>query len=268
MKRTALQPDSEPLALAIIASVAFHVGLVAFIACMGFIVDWFDWRSHKPLLDTQAMEVSMMVMKKSPGRMPTKAETVKATAPVAPTETPHSAGAPTETPSAAARTSDLSLHKPDAKPTKGDPDRAAAIDRALRDALMEEALADASEGDKNVEATSPDSTSDESYNVHGNGRADPELAKYRKQIETLFKQNFHPLKSVVAANPKLRTVIIVRIDPTTGRVLGYDIHRASGNESYDAKAVFAVESVPVVPLPPAKHAHVVEDGLEITFDPQ
>lgn len=259
--RSVLTPEPQPLWPYFLLAFSLHVFLVFTLMCLN-VLDLFSPR--KPLLDVdRSMEVSLVQLKHT-DTMPTRAT-------VAPRPKGESepVAVPKPAPTPPPVQSDLAYQTEEAPPApQGDPERDAALEEARRKALMDAALADAMEGSRDREATDPSSDATESISTGGAGmRAPPELIKWKAGVEDLFRKNFKPLPTIVAANPGIQCEVNVDFDPASGRVTGYDIHTTSGNSSYDAAAERAVQAVPSIPPPPAQFTDLVGSRLTITFTP-
>ena len=77
----------------------------------------------------------------------------------------------------------------------------------------------------------------------------PELAEWQAKVKALFNNKFNP----VGGKDGLIVEARIRIDPSSGRVLGYQITKPSGILAWDAAAERALAQVQSIPLPPAKH---------------
>ncbi len=261
---TTLSPgwrSSASLLPAVAASFAGHLVLAVGAFFWSLVMGWLF--PAAPLVDpNQAIEVSFVVLKKSSGSMPERA-----------TRAPRLSGAPdaalAEPPPA--RESDLAFEtdRPDEK-TKGDPmadlRRAEMMAALERERLMADLTA--ATGDRDQDASDPNSSADFSLNAGGQGDpADPEYARYLLQLQQLFMQHFRPLPNLAEANPGIRAVVFVEVEPETGRVVGWQFKKASGVAAYDRAAELAVQAVPTIPKPPPKYAHLAKSGYVIQFDP-
>jgi len=212
--------------------------------------------TQRPLIDLDnVMEVSMVVLPKSPTEMVHRA-----------TQAPTPTGQKTATHRKVItppRQSDLVIKKKDAKTNQGD--NSAELRRLI---LLNAAKsqADAPEASETVQASDPNSTTNESFTIGTAGQlADPELARYIKTIQELFHKNFNPLPTIVAANPKIECKVHVRFDMNTGTINSIKMIRSSGNASYDGAAKRAIESVQRVPLTPARFTTQFTDGYLVVF---
>lgn len=269
--RSALSPDPEPLVFGLIGSVVLHV-LVAATLIVGSVIAAFV-APPKPLMEIESMEVSVVMLPHAT-RAPDKATA----APRTKGDTPLSADAPKTTEPPPPKESDLAFQDPNAKaptPVKPTEEKTAGTQgsaeadrqRRIRELMMQQMVDDAAEGEKDRQATDPNSQATERIDLGGSGaNADPELARYLAKLRALFMAHFDPLPAVVQANPNLKTVVRVEVDPDSGKVTGYTISKPSGNASFDGAAERAVQAVDSVPLPPEKY----KDRLavnNITFEP-
>jgi TonB family protein len=251
--RSTLSPAPQPLTYPLLLAVGLHLMVIPAFACAGLLE---RLRPPPKIVEPEAMEVSMLVMKKS-NRLPTRATRPRENRGTTSEKVPSQEPVPV-------RQSDLALHTPEAKPTEGKPDQSAERNRAMRELTMAAALSDFDEADSARDASSPDGTGDETIDLGGRGmRADPELAKYIAQLQRLFNQHFRPLPSVVAGNPNLRTRVRIAFDDS-GALTGYDVVNRSGNASYDRSAESAVQAVSRVPLPPEKYR---DQSFVVEFSP-
>ena len=200
----------------------------------------------------------MVVLPKTEARMPERA-----------TRAPVPRGQPDPVPNATKAPpveSDLAYKTETEPEPQGTPDRTADRDALMRklrrEQLLENAAADV--GTRDREASDPDSSSETAINTGAVGaNADPELARWTQQVREKFMANFHPLPTIVAANPNIECTVAVRVNEA-GQVLARKLHTPSGNQSYDAAAVRAADLVTEVPPPPEKYRDV-EHTLAIRF---
>ncbi len=255
---------SKGIVSSMLASLGAHLGILLILWVGSAIWGWIF--PGKPMMETQTMEVSMVVLAKSKGAVPDKA--MRAPNPKG-VETP-TAPAP---PEPQVKQSDLAfeVEKPTPVPeVKGDPraadKRAAELAKLERARLLEDLTA--AEGEYDQDRTDPNSTSDFSMNTGGKGDpADPEYARYILQLQQLFMRNFRPLPSIAQSNPGIKAVVFIEVDPDTGKVVDFRFKTPSGNESYDRAAEMAVQAVPVIPKPPAKYIELMKSGYQINFTP-
>ena len=267
--RSALSPDPEPLVFGLIGSVVLHVLVVSSVVVGSFVASLAF--PKKPMLDIQAMEVSMVVLPHA-NRAPDKATAAPRTLGT----TAAAADAPKTQEPPPPKESDLAFKDPNAKPptptkptletsaeTQGTPD--ADRQRRIRELMMKQMIDDAAEGDRDREATDPNSNATEKVDLGGTGaRGDPEYARYLASIKALFMAQFSPLPAVVAANPGLKCVVHFSMNADTGEVTGYSIRKSSGNASFDGAAERAIQAVPRLPVPPAAFKANLQEN-DITF---
>jgi len=257
-RASVLSPPPQSLFLPLIVAVCGHVMVLGGFMLVDFLSDWFS--RTEPLIDPrEQIEVSFVQIKGS-DRMPTR-ETV-APAPKGELEAPR--------PPAPKPIRESDLVSPDARPeTQGAPDRSSEREELLREMERKRRMEDALAGAKDREATDPNSDATETIRAGNPGlvRADPELARYVMSVEELFNEGFRPLKPIVDANPGIQAQFHVDFDPVTGRVIDFSPYKPSGNASYDAAVVRAIEAVTAVPLPPDKYKDVVGSRFTITFLP-
>ncbi len=257
MKST-LHPSGQSLLLPFVLSVFGHGLMLGGFATVTLLLTFCGPR--KPIIDPQdSIEVAMVSLPKSKSNMPDRA-----------TRAPEVAGTPTPTPAPAPdvkHTSDLAIKTEKAKVQKGqDTKRLEEQQKKLLEDLEREAAMDAAMGQLNQSATDPDSEVEDGAASGAIGTpTDPEYARYITQVQVLFDDQFNPLQSIKNANPDIKTVIHVSVEPGTGRIVRYDVTKPSGNESWDAAARRAVEAITTIPLPPEKYRHLMEQGYDITF---
>jgi hypothetical protein len=256
--KSTLHPSDQSLILPFVLSIFGHGVMLGGFAGITVLLTFCGPR--KPIIDPQdSIEVAMVSLPKSKSSMPDRA-----------TRAPEIAGRPTPEPSPAPdvkHTSDLAIQTDKAKVDKGqDTKRLEDQQRKLLEDLEREAAMDAALGDLNQSATDPDSEFEDGAASGAVGTpTDPEYAKYIRTIQVLFDDQFNPLTSIKNANPDIKTVIHVSVEPGTGRIVRYDVTKPSGNESWDAAARRAVEAITTIPLPPEKYRHLMEQGYDITF---
>lgn len=253
-QRSALVPESQSLVLPFLAALIGHVGVIGFLSLVMLLASF----RRGPILDpNEIMEVSMVVLPKTEARMPERATR----APV-----PSGEEVPNTPQPKPPVESDLAVHQEDAPKTEGAPDQTDRRDDIMKEIRRKQLLADAAAdiGATDRDASDPDSTTDQAVNTGGAGAAaDPELARWVQQVREKFMANFHPLPTIVSANPNIECTVAVRIDES-GAVLARDLHKASGNPSYDAAAQRAADAVDQVPPPPEKYRDT-EHTLAIRF---
>ncbi len=242
------------------ASGAIHVVAGIVLAIGSFVTDRCDDRNIRDL-EKNSMSASLIVLPKADKALPDRASHVPrpSTSGSTATEVPD-----VEVP---VRVSDLALHKE--QPTPEAPDRSSERNR-LMDALRREAMLDAlsPEGPVDRMATDPNSDSDVALRTFGRGDpTDPEWARYIARVQQLFMARFRPLGSIAEANPGITAAILIRVDPSDGRIVVHSVATPSGVPAYDAAAVRAVEEVGTIPLPPERYRDLLEQGYLVNFVP-
>ena len=251
---SALHPAKQSLILPLLLSVVGHGFMVGAFAFLTLLLTFCGPR--KTIIDPDSvMEVSM-VLAKTDNSMPDRA-----------TRAPEVSGAPEPSPVPKPdvnHNSDLAIVKDKAETTEGQADARKREEDLMRQLEMEAAM-DAAMGTINQAATDPDSEFEEGATSGNIGTpSDPEYARYIMQIQQLFDGQFHPLQSIKDANPGIKCVIHVTVEPDTGRIIRYDV-RSSGNEAWDAAARRAVESITSIPLPPEKYRERMGQGYDVEF---
>lgn len=273
------QRASKGIVSSLFASFAGHLLILLMLWVGNTLWSWIF--PPAPLVPTQTMEVSMVVLAKSKTGRTEKAM-----------RAPTTQGVQTPAPSAAAPElpvpqSDLEFQvekpvpQPGTKPdptaapsptpqVKGDPNaadkRAAELAKLERERLL--ADLNAAKGEYDQDASDPSSTSDFGINTGGQGDpTDPEYARYILQLQQLFMQHFRPLPSIGQSNPGIKAVVFIEVDPDTGKVVDFRMEKPSGNESYDNAAEMAVQAVQTIPKPPPKYVDLMRSGYKITFTP-
>ena len=163
-------------------------------------------------------------------------------------------------------TSDLAVKTKKARTNEGVDTK--KLEDAMAELERQQALdnMEAALGQLDQNATDPNSDLDEaSANGAVNAMGDPEYARYINQVSQAFMAEFHPLQSIRDANPGIRCVIHVQVEPATGRIVRSDVTRPSGVEAFDAAARRAVEALSTVPLPPEKFRDRLAQGYDIEF---
>jgi TonB family protein len=254
VQRSALIPERQSLVLPFMAALVGHVGVALMLSLLMLLAGL----RRGPILDpNDIMEVSMVVLPKTESRMPERATR----APV-----PRGEDTPTAPQPKPPVESDLAVVQPDAPKAEGSPDHSDRRTELMKELRRKQLLADAAAdiGAVDREASDPDSTTDQAVNTGGSGAAaDPELALWVQKVREKFMANFHPLPTIVSANPNIEATVAVRIDEA-GNVLSRSMHKPSGNPSYDAAAERAADAVTQVPPPPEKYRDT-EHTLAIRF---
>lgn len=260
--RSVLVPERQSLALYVLLALFAHV----FVTAVGVTAS--DWVQHRrrPLIDpAEAMTVELKILPKAKTDMPDRA--MRAPKPRGQESAPPPVEQPDTPPPV--HSSDLTVSRPDAEPApQGAPDQSAERQARMRELLMSQLSDDAPEGPVDQVETDPNSTSDEAINAGGAGaRGDPELARYVSELRTLFLADFHPLPTIVMANPDISCTVHIEFDLSSGQVLGVTVEEPSGNALYDSAAERAAQAVRQVPAPPEQfHSHF-RHGLSVVFEP-
>jgi TonB family protein len=234
-------------------SLALHGLLVA----VSLLAARCDGREARPIVDPdQVMMVEMAGPARQTTAMPQKAE--RAPDPVAGAPTPT---APTPPPP---NQSDMAFQTPDAPVTKGDPNVDAKREQLLADLRRKQLLSnlDAPVGTEDRAATSPDGSGD-ATGPTGVGTNDPELAKWIAAARRAVGDHWHPLMAVCIQNPDLAVLVRVDVDANGRKTDTPTVARSSGNQSFDAAGLRAVEITGALPAPPARFA--ASNGLTATL---
>ncbi|HHO54104.1 MAG TPA: hypothetical protein ENK18_25345 [Deltaproteobacteria bacterium] len=253
MSRTALIPERQPLFLPMGCSVVLHVGAVVGVlaarGAVGLLVAILPWcnEAPEPLIKPD-IEVSMVSL---PRRLdvPDRAARVKRAAGEVPTK-------PDEPPPV--KESELVIHEDKPEPKKGNTpepvERPDAAAQRTREALLDELL-NAPEGTMDRNATDPDGTGTAELAALGaQAIGDAAFARWKNQVQAILDQKFQPLGS----SSGLLVHAELRIEPSTGRILSYDLSKKSGVMAYDAAAERAIASVGALPVPPEKYWPLLE----------
>lgn len=258
--RSALHSSRDSLLLPLAASIVGHTGMLGGFAGLTFLLTFCG--DSRPIIDPdQTLEVAMVSLPKSKSSMPDRA--TRAPQPVG---QPEPVAKPVPAPDVK-HTSDLAVKTEKATPkpgvdTKKLDDALAKLEQQERLAEMEAAL-----GALDQNATDPNSTTEDGATTAMAGNpGDPEYVRYIAKVQAVFDGQFHPLQSIRDANPDIRCVIHVSVEPGNGRIVRFDVTRPSGVEAFDAAARRAVEAISAVPLPPEKYQHLVGQGYDIVFD--
>lgn len=209
--------------------------------------------SDEPLFKPEnTIEVALSGPPKNVTRMPQKAERAP-DAPKAPAADPL---APPPNPN------DMAFKTPDAPKTKGDPNAADAMQKALDDLKRRQALQDLSApiGKEDRLASSPDGG--DAGDASSSGVNDPELARWKVKARDAVAANWSPLRSICAANPNIKVSVLIDIDARGGLTEAPEVKVRSGNVSFDEAARRAVEKTGTLPAPPGKFP----DGIRATLD--
>ena len=209
--------------------------------------------SDEPLFKPEnTIEVALSGPPKNVTRMPQKAERAP-DAPKAPAADPT---APPPNPN------DMAFKTPDAPKSKGDPNAADAMQKALADLKRRQALQDLSApiGKEDRLASSPDGG--DAGDEASSGINDPELARWKAKAKAAVEPNWHPLRSICAANPNIKVSVTLDIDASGKLTDVPEVKAQSGNVSFDEAARRAVEKTGTLPAPPARFP----DGIRATLN--
>lgn len=256
--KTPLSGSRESLFLPLLVSVVGHGGMLVGFAGFTFLMTFCG--DPKPIIDPDdTMQVAMVELAKSKTKMPDRA-----------TRAPKAVGSPTPepapTPPVEKHNSDLSVKVEKAEPkpgvdTKRLEDALAKLERDEAEADMAAAL-----GQLDQAATDPDSTAEQGATIGTVGNpGDPEYARYIAKVRAIFLENFQVIPTIRDANPGVKCTVQVKVDPTTGKVLGATVSRPSGVAAFDAAALRAAQSVESVPMPPEKYKALAELPYLIDF---
>ena len=211
--------------------------------------------SDEPLFKPEnTIEVALSGPPKNVTRMPQKAERAP-DAPKAPAADPT---APPPNPN------DMAFKTPDAPKSKGDPNAADAMQKALDDLKRRQALQDLSApiGKEDRLASSPDGG--DAGDEASSGINDPELARWKLDFMRRAAANWHPLASQLS-NPSLVVLIRIQLDES-GKLLGKpEIAKRSTSPSFDESARAAVEQTGTFLPLPAKYRG---RAIAVTFTPE
>lgn len=262
-KATVLVPEQQSLLAYFGCSILFHVaavigawGTTGAVAVLGALIPMCNAPAPKI---TESIEVSVVSLPKSKLNVPDRAARVKRATGEVPSPVPPPV-----------KQSDLKFETDKAKRDAGNAD-AAARQRMMEDLERQKLLEDlmAPEGAQDRNATDPNGAEDAAaLAALGVGaKGDPEYARWVGQVRAVLMQHFKPLAAVVQENPDLECLVAIQLDPTSGRVLAYEVTSPSGVMSFDQAAERAVQSVPTLPLPPEKYVPLLADGVEFEFSP-
>jgi TonB family protein len=210
-----------------------------------------------PLIDpSEVMIVEMAGPAKQTTAMPQRAERAPDPIAGAPEPTAEAPPPPVQ--------SDMSFKTPDAPTQKGDPSADARREQILADLKRKQLLSnlDAPVGTEDRAATSPDGAGDATGPV-GAGTNDPELAKWIAAARRAVGDNWHPLTATCMQNPDLQVLVRVEVDANGRKSGAPQVAKSSGNTSFDAAGVRAVEMTGALPPPPARFA--ATNGLTATL---
>lgn len=249
------QRDSLSTYLAL--SVLFHGAVLALTLVGTVAAGWWGAPRYEP---PESIEVAMVAMPKSAGKVPDRAARVKRAAGDKPAPEPPPV-----------RESDLAVHRdtPDPKPgNAADALRQEALDQQRREDLLKDLL-DAPEGARDRDATDPNGAEDLDLAVLGAGaRGDPEVMRWQAEVQKLLMSRFQPLESMTQGRRDLVCIVNIYFDPETGEITSHDVTKPSGLLPYDGAAVRVIEELRKLPLPPEKYRKLfARDGVGIRFTP-
>lgn len=211
--------------------------------------------AEEPLFKPEeTIQVALAGPPKNVTRMPQKAER----APDAP-KAPDIPKAPDTPPPP--NPSDMAFKTDQAPPVKGNPN-ADALQKARDELRRRQALDNLSApiGTEDRLASNPDGSEDAGSEATS-GIHDPELARWQIKAREAVSKNWHPLRSLCVANPKLEVLVAADLD-ANGNVKGPPtIKKKSGNTSFDEASRRAVEATGALPKLPPRFT----DGLIATL---
>lgn len=241
---------------AVVVSLVMHGGLAGMLAVS---------KACKPDDDglmLPSMDVTMVALPKSAGRLPDRAS--RAPRPSQGADTP---AAPKQT-----DPNQMRFEDPEKEKAQGDPqpaDHSDARQDLLRDLKRQQALdalRNAPIGDADRMATDPDSTLtvEEAFGLGGGvgGPVDPEAARYYLELRQTIMPNWNPLPSTYEGKPEMLTVVDIWIDDRGG-YKSAKVATASGNDSFDRSCLNAVARAGRLPVPPDKFRVETRKGIQI-----
>jgi len=95
---------------------------------------------------------------------------------------------------------------------------------------------------------------------------DPELLMWQRQVRRQLMERFRPLPKIAEAQPELSVTVALTLGPQ-GAVLAREVRVSSGNPSFDAAALWAVDDGPLPPPPQAWADVMRQHGLAVRFTP-
>jgi TonB family protein len=202
--------------------------------------------------DETVIEVSMAVLPKSTGRFPDRA--TRAPDPIS-ASNPRDAALAPELPNPKQSTYESPDAEPDAgskmTPEEAEKRRAELLGQAQRDVAVHDL--DAPLSDRDRVQTDPNGIPgmEALYGTGSSGPVDPEIARYITAVRQIVIPNWAPLPQIIQANPKLVTGVEVQLDDS-GNVRDAKVHKPSGNTSFDASCLRAIQSSGRLPLPPQR----------------
>lgn len=258
---TVLQQEGQSLIPGLGCSILMHGGALGTFLLFSLVTS--NCGAHRPIIDLdQTMEVSLIA--KSDLKVPERAS--RAPEPKG-AEPPVPQPQPEQPPPV--KQSDLVVHKDEPKPQpKGrDTDREQALAELERQKMLQD-LMNAPEGTVDRNATDPDGTADMTLNPGANPSGDPEYAAYIAKVQAIFMQHFKPLGAITDNNPGLVCSVRVQVDPSSMRVLSYEVVKSSGVPAYDAAAERAAAAVTSLPAPPDRYRSLLAGGYTMNFRAQ
>lgn len=97
------------------------------------------------------------------------------------------------------------------------------------------------------------------------GAADPGLAQYQSNVRSKIVRTWVRANTGPDAEQAIRTRVQVRIN-ASGQVIGKNVVKSSGNESFDLSALRAIERASPFPPPPAGlESEAVTEGFVVDF---
>lgn len=229
---SALRPEPLRPGTPLLLSIGLHA-----LAMLGIVLGALVSPSAPPLVNPdEVLEVSLMPMPKQTTALPQKA-----------TRTPDpvsGAPEPTEAPPLPPTNAELALQDPDAPQKQGD--RAQSREELMEQLRREQARKDAlaALGNEDRARTSPDGV--EGATGTSAGLGDPKKAAYAEKVRQAILPNLAALQK----DANLKVLVDVTID-ADGRIVDRKIRTPSGDPSYDAAVMFAIQKTGQVPPPPA-----------------
>ncbi|HKY63917.1 MAG TPA: energy transducer TonB [bacterium] len=97
------------------------------------------------------------------------------------------------------------------------------------------------------------------------GAADPGLAQYQSTVRSKIVRTWVRANTGPDDGQAIRTRVQVRIN-ASGQVIGKNVVKSSGNESFDLSALRAIERAsPLPPPPPGLEAEALSEGFVVDF---
>ncbi len=200
----------------------------------------------------EVMEVSMVALPRSAGRLPDRA-----------TRAPPPAQGPQDPNQMRFEDPEQQVEE-EQTPVRDNTDSRRDLLASLRRQQLVDNLADAPLGEQNRSATDPDSTlSMEEAFGSGTGTAmDPEAARYLMELRQNLLPLWNPLPRIIEDNPGIFTVVDVFLDDS-GSVRKSGVYQSSGSDSFDQACVRAVVKASRLPLPPDRFRFETPKGVQI-----